>query len=97
MPVQGAVATDLSPLVGMTVEAVEAAGHIVIDSGVAGSVNTIDVGDEVIVFGDITAFSMGIEGAGVFQVGFYPIMMFGLPAVGFAIAKNADKEHRSAV
>ena len=97
MPIQGAVATDLSPLVGMTVEQVTAAGHIVVDSGVAGSVNTIDVGDVVIVFGDITAFSMGIEGAGAFQAGFYPIMMFGLPAVGFAIAKNADKEHQKAV
>ena len=94
MPVQGQVMTDLSPLVGMTSQAVTDMGVIVLDDGGDG---IIDVYDEVIVFGDITAFSYGVEGAGVFQVGFYPIMMFGLPAVGFAIAKNADNEHKKAV
>ncbi len=33
---------------------------------------------------------------GAFQTGFFPVMMFGLPAVGFAIAYNADKEYRKA-
>ena len=95
MPVQGLIATDLSPLVGMTTEAVSEMGVVVVQDNYTQGI--IEVGDEVIVFGDITAFSYGVEGAGVFQVGFYPIMMFGLPAVGFAIAKNADNEHKKAV
>lgn len=31
---------------------------------------------------------------GTFQTGYFPIMMFGLPAIGFAIIKNSDKESR---
>ncbi len=34
---------------------------------------------------------------GIYQVGFFPIMMFGLPAVGLAIAYSAEKEYRKTV
>ena len=57
----------------------------------------IDPGDEFIVLGDIPAFTAGVQGSGYFQVGFFPIMMFGLPAVGMAIAMAADKENKKAV
>lgn len=34
---------------------------------------------------------------GAFQVGFFPIMMFGLPAMGLAIASQADQKYRKSV
>ncbi|BDV03283.1 MAG: hypothetical protein HPPSJP_0040 [Candidatus Hepatoplasma scabrum] len=34
---------------------------------------------------------------GAFQVGFFPIMMFGLPAVGLAIASQSESEYRKSV
>ena len=93
MPVTGNP-VDFSPLIGQSVDAVKEMGFVVID--MKGD-TLVDVGDTVTVFGDINAFTQGITGAGIFQAGFFPIMMFGLPAVGAAIAMNADKEHRNAV
>lgn len=34
---------------------------------------------------------------GMYQAGFFPIMMFGLPAAAFAIYKNARPEHKKAI
>lgn len=34
---------------------------------------------------------------GIYQAGFYPTMMFGLPAVAIAMAVRAEDEHKKAV
>jgi PTS system N-acetylglucosamine-specific IIC component len=49
------------------------------------------------VHGDITRFLAGDSSAGLFQTGFFPIMMFGLPAAAIAIAHCARPERRKAV
>jgi N-acetylglucosamine PTS system EIICBA or EIICB component len=50
-----------------------------------------------IVHGDITRFLAGDPSAGLFQSGFFPIMMFGLPAAALAMAHCARPERRKAV
>ncbi|MFG2634284.1 PTS transporter subunit EIIC [Streptomyces sp. NPDC048362] len=50
-----------------------------------------------VVHGDITRFLAGDPSAGLFQSGFFPIMMFGLPAAALAIAHCARPERRKAV
>ncbi|MDN3263321.1 PTS transporter subunit EIIC [Streptomyces sp. CSDS2] len=50
-----------------------------------------------LVHGDITRFLAGDSSAGLFQTGFFPIMMFGLPAAAIAIAHCARPERRKAV
>ncbi|MGL5244744.1 MAG: N-acetylglucosamine-specific PTS transporter subunit IIBC [Sarcina sp.] len=47
--------------------------------------------------GDIKRFFAGDPTAGTYQAGFYPVMMFGLPAVALAIYFAAKKEKRKAV
>jgi PTS system N-acetylglucosamine-specific IIC component len=51
----------------------------------------------VVVHGDITRFLAGDKTAGMFQSGFFPIMMFGLPAAALAMAHTARPERRKAV
>ncbi|QLJ00164.1 PTS lactose transporter subunit IIC [Streptomyces misionensis] len=50
-----------------------------------------------VVHGDITRFLAGDPSAGLFQTGFFPIMMFGLPAAALAIAHCARPERRKVV
>ncbi|HWI48815.1 MAG TPA: N-acetylglucosamine-specific PTS transporter subunit IIBC [Rummeliibacillus sp.] len=50
-----------------------------------------------IVKGDIPRFLAGDPTAGLFQAGFFPIMMFGLPAACLAMYFAAKKEKRAAV
>ncbi|GHJ36549.1 PTS transporter subunit EIIC [Streptomyces sp. TS71-3] len=50
-----------------------------------------------VVHGDITRFLAGDPSAGMFQSGFFPIMMFGLPAAALAIAHCARPERRKVV
>ncbi|MFD7813193.1 PTS transporter subunit EIIC [Streptomyces sp. NPDC059785] len=50
-----------------------------------------------VVHGDITRFLAGDPSAGLFQSGFFPIMMFGLPAAALAMAHTARPERRKAV
>ncbi|MGV9388150.1 PTS transporter subunit EIIC [Streptomyces olivaceus] len=50
-----------------------------------------------VVHGDITRFLAGDPSAGIFQSGFFPIMMFGLPAAALAMAHTARPERRKAV
>ncbi|MDO0927524.1 PTS transporter subunit EIIC [Streptomyces sp. TG1A-8] len=50
-----------------------------------------------VVHGDITRFLAGDPSAGLFQSGFFPILMFGLPAAALAIAHCARPERRKAV
>ncbi|MER7412280.1 MULTISPECIES: PTS transporter subunit EIIC [Streptomyces] len=50
-----------------------------------------------VVHGDIARFFAGDPSAGQFMSGFFPIMMFGLPAAAIAIAHCARPERRKAV
>lgn len=50
-----------------------------------------------VINGDIPRFLNGDPAAGMFQSGFFPIMMFGLPAAAIAIAHCARPERRKAV
>ncbi|MEU1339479.1 PTS transporter subunit EIIC [Streptomyces sp. NPDC005827] len=50
-----------------------------------------------ILHGDLTRFFAGDPTAGQFMSGFFPIMMFGLPAAALAIAHTARPERRAAV
>lgn len=47
--------------------------------------------------GDLHRFFAGDPTAGTFMAGFFPIMMFGLPAVALAIYTTAKKENRSSI
>jgi len=50
-----------------------------------------------IVNGDLLRFLAGDPTAGVFQAGFYPIMMFGIPAAALAMFTAAKKENKKMV
>ncbi|MER5870864.1 PTS transporter subunit EIIC [Streptomyces sp. NPDC002044] len=50
-----------------------------------------------VVHGDLNRFFAGDPSAGLFMTGFFPIMMFGLPAAALAIAHTARPERRKAV
>jgi N-acetylglucosamine PTS system EIICBA or EIICB component len=47
--------------------------------------------------GDLNRFFAGDPDAGIFMAGFFPIMMFGLPAAALAMIAAAKKERRKAV
>ncbi|VWX33517.1 N-acetylglucosamine-specific PTS transporter subunit IIBC [Exiguobacterium oxidotolerans] len=53
--------------------------------------------DGTIVNGDIARFFAGDPTAGIYQAGFFPIMMFALPAAAAAMVMAARKENRKAV
>ncbi len=50
-----------------------------------------------VVHGDLHRFFAGDPDAGGFMAGFFPIMMFGLPAIALAMYKTARTEHRAQV
>ncbi len=47
--------------------------------------------------GDLGRFFAGDPEAGIFMAGFYPVMMFGLPAAALAIYTTAKKENKPAI
>ena len=53
--------------------------------------------DGTVVTGDIQRFLNGDPTAGAFMTGFFPIMMFALPAAALAIWQTAKPQHRKAV
>ncbi|MGC0316277.1 PTS transporter subunit EIIC [Kitasatospora acidiphila] len=53
--------------------------------------------DGTVVHGDLTRYMFGDPHAGQFMSGFFPIMMFALPAAALAIAHCARPERRKAV
>lgn len=55
------------------------------------------IGDYNGVHGDIPRFLAGDPAAGTFMTGFFPIMMFGLPAAAIAIWRHARPEHRKMI
>ena len=68
--------------------------HHVLNSYIYYQLGTfVDASGEIIT-GDITRFVAGDPTAGTFLVGFYVIMIFGLPGAALAIARAAKKEKR---
>jgi PTS system N-acetylglucosamine-specific IIC component len=55
------------------------------------------VGDYHGATGDLNRFFAGDPTAGAFMTGFFPVMMFGLPAACFAMYRSARPERRKAV
>jgi PTS system N-acetylglucosamine-specific IIC component len=51
----------------------------------------------VLVHGDLKRFFAGDATAGAFMTGFFPVMMFGLPAACLAMYRNAKPENRALV
>lgn len=49
------------------------------------------------VSGDLNRYFAGDKSAGVFMAGFYPVMMFGLPAACFAMYRKARLENKKAI
>ncbi|MEW5321901.1 N-acetylglucosamine-specific PTS transporter subunit IIBC [Geobacillus thermoleovorans] len=47
--------------------------------------------------GDLSRFFAGDPDAGIFMAGFFPVMMFGLPAAALAMIAAAKKERRKAI
>ncbi len=60
-------------------------------------VGEFDAGGDEVVQGDIARFLAGDPTAGSFMTGFFPIMMFALPAAALAIYHEARPERRKAV
>lgn len=54
-------------------------------------------GPKGVVTGDLNRYFAGDPTAGVFMAGFYPVMMFGLPAAALAIYRTARPENRKAI
>ncbi len=50
-----------------------------------------------VINGDLLRFLAGDSTAGMFQAGFYPVMMFGVPAAALAMFTAAKKENKKAV
>ncbi len=59
-----------------------------------GEYSHIKDGIEVVANGDLHRFFAGDKTAGVYMSGFYVVMMFGLPAMAFAIYLNTPKYYR---
>lgn len=61
-----------------------------------GDFATLQNGIDTIVHGDLTRFFARDPKAGVFMAGFFPVMMFGLPAACLAMIKTARPERKKA-
>jgi PTS system N-acetylglucosamine-specific IIC component len=71
--------------------------HHILNSGPWFIVGSFEASDGTIVHGDIQRFLSGDPTAGVFMTGFFPIMMFALPAAALAIWHEAKPQHKKAV
>lgn len=61
-----------------------------------GDYAAIQNGISTVVHGDLTRFFARDPQAGIFMAGFFPIMMFGLPAACLAMIKTADSKRKKA-
>ncbi|AHB36055.1 PTS transporter subunit EIIC [Spiroplasma apis] len=62
-----------------------------------GPINGNVIGDPTFVNGDINAFANGMSNSGLFQSGFFPIMMGGMPCAALAMIMSSRKENRKEV
>ncbi len=59
-----------------------------------GEFSYIQEGKTLIANGDLHRFFAGDKSAGIYMAGFYPVMMFGLPALALALYLNTPKSNR---
>ncbi len=59
-----------------------------------GEFHYVKDGVAVVANGDLHRFFAGDKSAGIYMSGFYVVMMFGLPAMAYAIYLNTDKAYR---
>jgi PTS system N-acetylglucosamine-specific IIC component len=71
--------------------------HHILNSGPWFIIGDFKASDGVVYHGDIARFLHGDPTAGAFMTGFFPIMMFALPAAALAIWQEARPAHRKAV
>ena len=71
--------------------------HHILNSGPWFIIGNYTGSDGVVHHGDIARFLHGDPTAGAFMTGFFPIMMFALPAAALAIWHEAKPAHRKAV
>jgi len=71
--------------------------HHIINSIAWFTVGTFQDPQGVVSQGDLTRFFAGDPKAGTFMTGFFPIMMFGLPAAAIAMWQEARAEKRKAI
>jgi len=79
--------------------------RLLIPTGLHHILNSIawyQIGDFVtdsgkVIHGDMTRFFAGDTSAGMFMTGFYPVMMFGLPAAALAMVRFVHPKHKKSV
>lgn len=71
--------------------------HHILNSGPWFIIGDYTLADGEVVSGDIARFLAGDPTAGAFMTGFFPIMMFALPAAALAIWHEAKPAHKKAV
>ena len=102
-PIQGGLGTASAGVAGMGAVGVALFGffnRLLIPMGLHHVLNSFfwfQLGDFAGKTGDLNRFFAGDPTAGHFMAGFFPVMMFGLPAVALAIYFSAKKEKRKAV
>ena len=62
-----------------------------------GDYHYIEAGKSLVAHGDLHRFFAGDKTAGIYMAGFYPVMMFGLPALGLAMYLNTPRSKRKKV
>jgi PTS system N-acetylglucosamine-specific IIC component len=62
-----------------------------------GDYHYVEAGKALVAHGDLHRFFAGDKTAGIYMAGFYPVMMFGLPALGLAMYLNTPKSKRKKV
>jgi PTS system N-acetylglucosamine-specific IIC component len=62
-----------------------------------GDYSIVEAGQTIVKHGDLWRFFAGDPTAGPFMAGFFPVMMFGLPAAACAMVVNAFKENKKVV
>ena len=71
--------------------------HHILNSGPWFIIGDYQASDGTVYHGDIARFLNGDPTAGAFMTGFFPIMMFALPAAALAIWQTAKPAHKKAV
>ncbi|WP_438446705.1 glucose PTS transporter subunit IIA [Gorillibacterium sp. sgz5001074] len=96
----GAIATFLLSLDGFGAFVYGVGYRLLVPSGLHHILNNVywfqlgayQTADGTMVYGDIPRFFSGDPTAGTYMAGLYPIMMFALPAVAFAIIQEARED-----
>lgn len=71
--------------------------HHILNNVVLFQVGSYEMADGTIIYGDLPRFFMGDPEAGIYMAGLYPIMMFALPAIAFAIIHEAREDLKNKV